>query len=100
MDNDRFYTIFLVKVSELTPYSNNARQHSPDQIAQIVASIREFGFTSPVLVDESNVLIAGHGRLEAARRLKLAEVPAILVEGLSDPQKAALRLADNKLALN
>jgi len=100
MANDRFYTNFLVKVSELTPYSNNARQHSPDQIAQIVASIREFGFTSPVLVDESNVLIAGHGRLEAARRLKLAEVPAILVEGLSDPQKAALRLADNKLALN
>jgi ParB-like chromosome segregation protein Spo0J len=89
-----------VQVSEITPYSRNAREHSAAQIAQIVASIREFGFTNPVLIDENNVLIAGHGRLEAARYLSMPQLPAIVLTGLSDAQKAALRIADNKLALN
>ena len=98
--NPRFYANLLVKVSEIAPYSRNARQHSPEQIAQIVASVREFGFTSPVLVDENGVLIAGHGRLAAARQLGMTELPAIAVEGLDEAQKNALRIADNKLALN
>ena len=96
----RFYANLLVKVADVVPYTRNAREHSTDQVKQIVASIREFGFTSPVLVDEDNTLIAGHGRLAAARQLGMTELPAISIEGLSDAQKQALRLADNKLALN
>ena len=96
----RFYANLLVKVADVVPYTRNAREHSIDQVKQIVASIREFGFTSPVLVDEDNTLIAGHGRLAAARELGMTELPAIAIEGLSDAQKQALRLADNKLALN
>ena len=96
----RFYTNFLAKVSEIAPYSRNARNHSPEQVAQIIASINEFGFTTPVLIDETGNLIAGHGRLAAARQLGMVELPAIAIEGLSDAQKQALRLADNKLALN
>ena len=96
----RFYTNFLAKVAEITPYSRNARNHSPEQVAQIIASINEFGFTSPILIDETGNLIAGHGRLAAARQLGMVELPAIAIEGLSDTQKQALRLADNKLALN
>jgi DNA modification methylase len=95
-----FPTNKIVQLTEITPYSRNAREHSPAQVAQIVASIREFGFTNPLLVDEQNVLIAGHGRLAAARSLGMAQLPAVVLEGLSDAQKAALRLADNKLALN
>ncbi|HEY2615794.1 MAG TPA: site-specific DNA-methyltransferase, partial [Acetobacteraceae bacterium] len=76
------------------------RTHSHEQISQIAASIREFGFCNPVLVDADNLLIAGHGRLEAAKALGITEIPAIVLEGLSDAQKQALRLADNKLALN
>jgi DNA modification methylase len=90
----------LVKVAEIVPYSRNTRTHSDTQIAQIAASITQFGFTSPLLIDETNTLIAGHGRLEAAKLLNLPELPAILLEGLSDAQKQALRIADNKLALN
>src|SRR5690606_22195589 len=70
------------------------------QVAQIAASITEFGFTNPVLIDENNELIAGHGRTQAAISIGLQEVPAIRLEGLSDAQKRALRLADNQLALN
>ena len=90
----------LVQTIEITPYSRNAREHSVAQIEQIVASIREFGFTNPVLLDEHNVLIAGHGRLAAARYLGMPQLPAIVLAGLSDAQKQALRIADNKLALN
>jgi DNA modification methylase len=90
----------IARIAEIRPYSRNTRTHSPYQIEQIVASIREFGFTNPVLVDEQNTLIAGHGRLLAAQKLSLAEVPAVVLEGLSEPQKQALRIADNKLALN
>ncbi len=90
----------IASVANLTQYSNNARTHSDAQIAQIAASIQQFGWTNPVLVDEQDVLIAGHGRLAAARQLGMDAVPAIVIEGLDDAQKRALRLADNKLALN
>lgn len=89
-----------VLVSALRPYIKNARGHSPGQVRQIVASIREFGFTNPILIDADNEVIAGHGRLLAARELGLAEVPAIRLESLSKEQARALRLADNKIALN
>lgn len=87
-------------VADLIPYARNARTHSDAQVAQIAASIREFGWTNPVLVDEQNGLIAGHGRVLAARKLGMAEVPAITLAGLSEAKKRALVLADNKLALN
>jgi DNA modification methylase len=100
MPNVILYESFLSKVSDIATYSRNARQHSDEQIAQIVRSITEFGFTSPVLIDEAGVLIAGHGRLAAGRQLGMVEVPAIAIQGLDEAQKQALRLADNKLALN
>ena len=84
----------------LIPYANNARTHSEAQIAQLAASIREFGWTNPILVDGENGIIAGHGRLLAARKLGMATVPVIELAGLSDAQKRALIIADNKLALN
>lgn len=89
-----------VKVADLVPYANNARTHSDEQVAQIAASIKEFGWTNPILVDGENGIIAGHGRLAAARKLGMTEVPAIQLNGLSVAQKKALILADNKLALN
>ena len=87
-------------VGDLIPYARNARQHSDAQVAQIAASIAEFGFTNPILADPEGRIIAGHGRLRAARELGLAEVPVIELAGLSEAQKKALRLADNKIALN
>lgn len=89
-----------VKVADLIPYANNARTHSDEQVAQIAASIKEFGWTNPILIDGENGIIAGHGRLAAARKLGMDEVPAIQLDGLSKAQKKALILADNKLALN
>ncbi len=86
--------------ASLQPYAHNARTHPKRQIEQIVASIREFGFTNPILVDENGAIIAGHGRLLAAKAMGLSEVPTIKLRGLSDAQKRALRLADNKIALN
>jgi ParB-like chromosome segregation protein Spo0J len=88
------------KAVDLTPYENNSRTHSKEQVDQIVESIKEFGFTNPILVDEKGGIIAGHGRLEAAQRLSLEEVPTITLEGLSEAQKRAYVIADNKLALN
>ncbi|WP_027286086.1 site-specific DNA-methyltransferase [Rubritepida flocculans] len=87
-------------VASLLPYAGNARTHSPEQVAQIAASILEFGFVAPVLVDERGEIIAGHGRLLAAQSLGLATVPTIVRAGLTEAQKAALRLADNRIALN
>ena len=87
-------------VDALIPYARNARTHSETQVAQIAASIREFGWTNPVLVDGENGIIAGHGRLLAARKLGMPEVPVIELSGLSEPQKRAYIIADNKLALN
>jgi len=87
-------------ISALKPDPRNARTHPKRQVEQLVRSIREFGFTNPVLIDEADVLIAGHGRLRAAKELGLPDVPTIILEGLSEAQKKALRLADNKIALN
>ena len=87
-------------VETLIPYINNSRKHSDEQIAQIAASIKEFGWTNPILVDGANGLIAGHGRLMAARKLKMTEVPVIELAHLTENQKKALIIADNKLALN
>lgn len=87
-------------VTTLNPYGNNSRTHSDDQIKQIVASIKEFGFTNPILIDENDVIIAGHGRLLAAKNLSMEEVPTITLTGLTDEQKIAYVIADNKLALN
>lgn len=86
--------------ASLVPDPRNARTHPKRQIEQIVASIRAFGFTNPILADPEGNLIAGHGRLRAAKELGLAEVPVIELVGLTEPQKRALRLADNKIALN
>ena len=83
---------------ELRPYSRNARTHTPKQIAEIAASIKSFGFNNPVLIDNDNGIVAGHGRVEAAKLLGLATVPTIRLEHLSDAQKRAYILADNKLA--
>ena len=89
-----------VAVSELTPYARNARTHSEEQVRQIAASIKEFGFCNPVLVDADGTVIAGHGRLLAAEHLGMTEVPVIQLGHLSREQAQALRLADNQLALN
>jgi hypothetical protein len=89
-----------VAIEQLIPYALNSRTHSDEQVAQLAASIREFGFTNPVLVDEENNLIAGHGRVMAARKLGHKEVPAVIVTGLDDRKRRALIIADNKLALN
>lgn len=88
------------KIDELIPYANNSRTHSDRQIEQIASSIAEFGFTNPVLIDEKNGIIAGHGRFTAAKKLNLDEVPVIILDGLTDAQKKAYVIADNKLALN
>src|SRR5690606_11130852 len=82
------------------PDPRNARTHPKRQIEQIIASIRAFGFTNPILADEQGRLIAGHGRLRAAREMGLEQVPVIEIAGLSENEKKALRLADNKIALN
>lgn len=87
-------------IDELIPYARNSRTHNDAQIAQIAASIKEFGFTNPILIGSDNDIIAGHGRVLAARKLKLNEVPCIVLDGLSDTQKRAYVIADNKLALN
>ncbi len=87
-------------VADLIPYARNSRTHSDAQVAQIAASIREFGFTNPVLVDGANGVIAGHGRILAARKLGMDTVPVIELAHLSEAQKRAYVIADNKLALN
>jgi len=83
----------------LTPYERNARTHSVEQVAQIAASIVEFGFTNPILVDSSDGIIAGHGRLAAAQELKLLQVPVVVLDHLSERQRRAYIIADNQLAL-
>jgi len=89
-----------IKLSSLVPYARNSRTHSEIQTAQIAASIREFGFTNPVLIDAENGIIAGHGRVMAASKLGLEKVPCIRLAHLTDTQKRAYIIADNKLALN
>ena len=89
-----------IAISELIPYARNSRTHSDEQVAQIAASIREFGFTNPVLIDAQGGIIAGHGRVLAARKLQLAKAPCLRLSHLTETQKRAYVIADNKLALN
>lgn len=86
--------------NDLIPYARNSRTHSDTQVAQIAASIKEFGWTNPILIDGEHGIIAGHGRLAAAQKLGMKEVPVIELSHLSATQKKALIIADNKLALN
>lgn len=92
--------LLMKPIDQIKPNPRNARTHSKRQIHQIAASIQEFGFRNPILVDEADMLIAGHGRWEAASQLGLSEVPVIQITGLTKAQKAALALADNRIALN
>ena len=87
-------------LDRLIPYARNARTHSEEQVAQIAASIVEFGWTNPILVDAEGVVVAGHGRLQAARRLGLDAVPVVVLGHLTTAQRRAYVIADNKLALN
>ena len=93
-------TINYIGLDKLIPYVNNSRTHDDAQIAQRASSIKEFGFTNPVLVDDEGGIIAGHGRVMAARKLNLKDVPTITLTDLTDIQKRAYIIADNKLALN
>lgn len=88
------------KVNDLIPYARNSRTHSDEQVTQIASSIKEFGFTNPVLIDKDKGIIAGHGRVMAAKKLGMKEVPCIVADGWTDAQKKAYVIADNKLALN
>lgn len=90
--------IEMVSLDKLRPYENNARTHSPEQVDKLRASLREFGFVNPILVDRDYGIIAGHGRLMAAQAEGMAEVPCVFVEHLTETQKRAYILADNKLA--
>ena len=92
--------INYINTDVLIPYVNNSRTHSDKQVTEIASSIKEFGFTNPVLIDKENTIIAGHGRLLASKKLGLKEVPTILLENLTEAQKKAYIIADNKLALN
>ena len=92
--------IEFIKTADLIPYANNSRTHTREQIEQIAASIREFGFTNPVLIDKDNGIIAGHARTLAAFKIGMGEVPCIRLSHLTEAQKKAYVIADNKLALN
>ena len=89
-----------LKVGDLIPYVNNSRTHSDEQVMQVASSIKEFGFTNPILIDNDGGIIAGHGRLLAAKKLDIDEVPCIRLGYLSEAQRKAYVIADNKLALN
>lgn len=92
--------IEYILATDLVPYENNSRTHSQQQVDQIKRSMNEFGFTNPILIDEHNGIIAGHGRLQAAQELGIKLVPTILLEGLTEAQRKAYVIADNQLALN
>lgn len=92
--------IVYKNVAALIPYARNSRTHDKDQVSQIVASIKEFGFTNPVLIDDEGLIIAGHGRVQAAQKLNLKTVPTICLDYLTEAQKKAYVIADNRLALN
>ena len=100
MAKPEHYQHSIQKVSDLIPYVNNSRTHSDEQVNQVASSIKEFGFTSPVLIDEKGGIIAGHGRVMAAKKLNLEEVPCITLEGLTESQRKAYIIADNQLPLN
>ncbi len=92
--------VHIVDIAKLVPYARNARTHTPNQIAQIAESIKRFGFTIPVLVAEDRTIIAGHGRVLAAKELGLAEVPVMIAIGWTDAERRAYTIADNQIALN
>ena len=100
MAKNRTSTAVLWPVKKLIPYANNPRTHSEAQVAQIAKSIEEFGFTNPILVDTKAGILAGHGRLRAAQKLGLSKVPVLVLDRLTETQKRAYILADNKLAEN
>tara|TARA_R100001369_G_scaffold77748_1_gene107231 strand:+ start:395 stop:922 length:528 start_codon:yes stop_codon:yes gene_type:complete len=87
-------------INDLIEYDSNPREHTPEQVEQVANSIREFGWTMPILIDETNEIIAGHGRLMAGKKLGIKEVPCIVAQGWSDEQKKAYCIADNKLTEN
>ena len=89
-----------LKVGDLIPYVNNSRTHSDEQVMQVASSIKEFGFTNPILIDDDGGIIAGHGRLMAAKKLGLVDVPCIRLGHLSEAQRKAYVIADNQLAIN
>src|SRR5262249_33069030 len=91
-------SIATIAIDQIKPHPRNTRTHSKKQIRQIADSIQAIGFASPVLLDERGVLLAGHGRLEAAKLLRLKVIPAIIIDGLSEARKRALLLADNRIA--
>ena len=95
MENNTF---IYVDINELIPYANNARTHSEEQIQLIRSSLREFGFINPVIIDNENGIIAGHGRVIAARREGITKIPCVKVDHLTEAQKKAYILADNRLA--
>ncbi|WP_307760970.1 DNA methyltransferase [uncultured Phascolarctobacterium sp.] len=97
---DKSTQYYLANIKELIPYARNARTHSDEQIAQIAASIKEFGFLSPIIVSKDNTILCGHGRFYAAQRLGLEKIPCIKEEYLTETQRRAYILADNKLSLN
>ena len=92
--------IIMMPVTELIPYERNPRQHPESQIEELKNSIRQWGWTMPILIDESGTVLAGHGRLYAAKELEIAEVPCIKAEGWSKEKKSAYVVADNQLASN
>ena len=96
----KFGKVEMVQVGELKPYQKNSRTHSAEQIDQIAKSIKEFGFTNPILIDGARAILAGHGRKLAAEKLGITEVPCLVIDYLSDAQRRAYVIADNKLALN
>ena len=99
MNDERPLNLTYRPIGALIPYARNARTHSPAQVALIAGSIREYGFTNPVLVDGENGIIAGHGRVLAARKLGMSQVPVIELAHLTPAQRKAYILADNRLAL-
>lgn len=100
MENNNELTIKYVPTADLIPYVRNSRTHSDEQVTQVASSIKEFGFTNPILVDGDNGIIAGHGRLLAAKKLGLGSVPTINLSHMSESQRKAYVIADNQLALN
>lgn len=98
--NSQFRVYKIQSIDSISNFEHNSRTHSEEQIQEVINSINEFGYTNPILVDEKNVIIAGHCRVEGAKRAGLTEIPTIIVDGLTDVQKAALVIADNKLSLN
>jgi ParB-like chromosome segregation protein Spo0J len=92
--------VAYIATTDVIPYANNPRTHSDQQVSQVAASIKEFGFNNPILLDEHNGIIAGHGRLAAAQKLGMQLVPTITLEGLTEAQRKAYVIADNKLTEN